>query len=130
MGNCSVIIVDDDKSIASLLEDILILKGFEVAGIAYDGDEAISLYKKLSPEIVLLDVSMPKKDGYETLSELKSIDPKSKVIMVTGEGSLESHKRLEDLGALAIVTKPFDIDKLAEVITNAQSLEKSLKNLN
>lgn len=122
----TAIIIDDDEAINSLLGELLTLYGYDVVGSGFDGNDAISLYTKHKPSIVLLDVRMPKKNGFEALGEIKKIDPSSTVIMITGEVESQTNDRLQSLGASAIVYKPFEVEKLIKVINKAIKSNKMI----
>ncbi|MCV0393059.1 MAG: response regulator [Nitrosopumilus sp.] len=122
----TAIIIDDDEAINSLLGELLTLYGYDVVGSGFDGNDAISLYTKHNPSIVLLDVRMPKKNGFEALGEIKKIDPSSTVIMITGEVESQTNDRLQSLGASAIVYKPFEVEKLIKVINKAIKSNKMI----
>lgn len=114
--------------IVSSLEELLTYKGFDVVGTGHDGNDAISLYKELIPNVVLLDVKMPNKNGFEALDEIKKINEKANVIMITGEQDPETEIRLQELGAITIIQKPFEIEKITEIIKKIQNSEKILFN--
>lgn len=81
--NVRVLIVDDQASIRALLKVIVIQMGAEVAGEASNGEEAIVQYQACKPNIVLLDINMPRMDGVEALKRIVAIDPRVCVIMMT-----------------------------------------------
>ena len=85
MGN--ILLVDDSVLARYLLKQILISKGHQIVGEAGDGLECIDKVKELSPEMVILDLIMPKMKGIETLKEIMKINPEIKVVMCTGDQS-------------------------------------------
>ena len=111
-----VVIVDDNEDITDVFSDILEIGGFEVMGVGHDGNDAISLYKKHKPDIIFLDVMMPTVDGIQALKEIKKINPKSKVVMVTADNSTHTINELEKHGATTIIVKPFKIEVVFETI--------------
>lgn len=112
-----VIIVDDDVDTVAVFSEYLEIKGIEVIGRGYGGKEAVELYGRLAPDIVLLDIMMPEYDGFYALMEIKKMDPNAKVIMVTADLTYDAEKLLE-LGVSAIVYKPYDIDEIIQTIQN------------
>ena len=102
-----VLIVDDNVLTRTMIKDVLLEMAHQVAGEAENGDEAIKLYKELSPDLVLLDLILPGKTGLEVLEELRSINPAAKVVMVTAVQQDEISKQLFERGAAAILHKPF-----------------------
>jgi two-component system alkaline phosphatase synthesis response regulator PhoP len=115
-----VLIVDDEPHIVLSLEFLLQRAGYETAAAA-DGEEGLALVRRLRPSVVLLDVMLPKRNGYEICQTIKS-DPDTRatpVIMLSAKGQeVEIHKGLE-LGAVAYVTKPFGNAEILEAIRAA-----------
>ncbi len=105
MWKISTLIADDDDSMHQVLKVILPGIGAEVVGEAGDGQEALGLYVKHRPHLVLLDINMPKMSGIEVLQEIKLINPKACVIMLTSENSAETVKACIRSGARAYVLK-------------------------
>ena len=108
-----VLIVDDEPNIVISLEFLLKKEGFEVA-VAADGEEALAKVAAFAPAIVLLDVMMPKKSGYEVCQQLKA-DPATagvKVVMLTAKGRESEVAKGLALGADAYLTKPFSTKDL------------------
>ena len=114
--NATALVIDDDPDALELFSDFLEMKGVVVAGKGKDGNEGFELYKKLKPDIVFLDVIMPKYDGFYTLKKIREQDSSTKVIMVTGDFSPETKKRLKDLKATDIIYKPYDREAIDRVI--------------
>ena len=103
-----ILIVDDEPNIVISLEFLMKKEGFAVAG-AGDGEAALQQVAGFAPDLVLLDVMMPKKSGYEVCQAIKS-DPASsaiKVVMLTAKGRESEVAKGMALGADAYVTKPF-----------------------
>jgi two-component system chemotaxis response regulator CheY len=112
----TAIVVDDDIDTVELFSEYLQLQGIEVLAKGYDGKEAVELYKKLKPDIAFLDVMMPHYDGTFALTEIKQLKPLAKVIMVTADLTVETARRLEGLGASAVVYKPFEFEEIMSTI--------------
>jgi DNA-binding response OmpR family regulator len=112
-----VLIIEDEPNIVLSLEFLLQREGYETA-VATDGEEGLALVRRLHPDVVLLDVMMPKRNGYEVCRAIKA-DPeleKIPVVMVSARGQeVEVLKGLE-LGASAYVTKPFGNAEILEAI--------------
>ena len=79
----NVLIADDSDAIRLVLKDILSIGDHNIIAEAVDGAEAVSLYEKHNPEILLLDLAMPKKDGFTVVKEIIAYDPKAKIILIT-----------------------------------------------
>ncbi len=103
-----ILIVDDEFHIVRLLQKYLVSKEYEVY-TATSGLEAIQKVNDVRPHIVLLDIIMPGMGGIDTLKEIKKIDSKIVVIMVTAVIDEELAKRAIQLGADEYITKPFDL---------------------
>jgi len=112
----TAIVVDDVAVIVRLISDLLESRGINVIGTAFDGDEAVKVYKKMKPDIVFLDVTMPKHDGVYALKEIRKINNKANVIMITPDLSKETIDTLTGLEACAIVYKPFDIEEMIQTV--------------
>lgn len=117
MHKKKILAVDDEPNILMSIEFILEMEGYEIH-TARDGDEALEAAEYLRPDLVLLDINMPHKDGYEVcriLRERKNTAG-TKVVMLTAKGQpLEKKKGLE-VGANDYVTKPFSADELLSTI--------------
>ena len=117
----TVLVVDDNPDVRSLLVELLELKNFQVVGTGHNGNDAVTLYEKLKPDITLLDVVMPDTDGLYALDHIREINSDAAVIMITTDLSQDTAKRLEDLKATAVVYKPFDINDLVKIIHDIES---------
>ncbi|HEX5359445.1 MAG TPA: response regulator [Candidatus Nitrosotalea sp.] len=117
----TVIVVDDNSDVRSLLVELLELKNFQVVGTGRNGNDAVTLYKKLKPDITLLDVVMPDTDGLYALDHIREMNSYAAVIMITTDLSQDTAKKLEDLRATAVVYKPFDINDLVKIIHDIES---------
>ena len=117
MSKKIILAVDDEPNILMSIEFILDMEGYEVH-TACDGDDALEAADRVRPDLILLDINMPRKDGYEVcriLRQRKSMAD-TKVIMLTAKGqALEKKKGLE-VGADEYVTKPFSADELLGAI--------------
>ena len=113
----SILVVDDDPEIVTMLNTRLTKRGYKVS-TAGDGNRAIELAKREKPDIVLLDVMMPGKSGWEVARALKQ-DPVTanvKIVMVTAIGEKTNEITAPIYGADAHVDKPFEFEKLEKVI--------------
>jgi len=114
--NATAVVIDDDPDAVDLFSDYLENKGVKVMGKGNDGMEGFELYKKFKPDIVFLDVIMPKYDGFYTLNKIREVDKNTKVIMVTADFSPETKKKLKELKATDIIYKPYDRKAIDRVI--------------
>ncbi|KEO83385.1 response regulator [Tumebacillus flagellatus] len=113
-----VLIVDDQYGIRVLLQEVLDKEGYTIFQ-APNGVTALEIVKEHQPDLVLLDMKIPGMDGLEILRHIRTIEPDTKVIMMTAYGELDLIKEATVLGAITHFTKPFDIDELRQAV-NAQ----------
>jgi DNA-binding NarL/FixJ family response regulator len=109
-----ILIVDDDRGLQSLLSDVLKLEGYEVI-VAGKGREGLEKIRTHLPDLILLDIRLPKMDGIKVLEEIKKIDKNLIVIMLTGYGDIKDAVQAMKLGAFDYITKPF---KNEEIVVN------------
>ena len=102
-----VVIVEDSVFMKVYLESILTDAGHEVVGIGKNGNEAISLYKKLRPDVMTLDILMEGGDGLTALKNIMEFDPQARVVMVTSVGQDSKAEEARCLGACNYIKKPF-----------------------
>lgn len=111
-----VLIVDDAVFMRNTLKMMLERNNFEVVGQAEDGEDAVLQYSKLRPDIVTMDITMPKMSGIEALLKIKESDPNAKVVMITAMGNEMMVKEAIISGAVNFIVKPFQEDKVVEVL--------------
>lgn len=80
------------------------------------GKKCLELYRELASDLVLLDLTMPEMDGFETLQELKKLDPDAKVVIVTADVQQKAQDRVLALGALEVIPKPSSKEKMTAVL--------------
>ena len=105
-----ILVVDDDPAVRHFMRRVL--QGEYEVVEAGDGDEAAKMVAALRPDLVVLDMHMPRLDGIAALSEILDIDAAMPVIMVTGDGDMDRAKLAMDRGARDFMTKPFDLQTL------------------
>lgn len=118
-----ILICDDAMLMRHLLENMLKGMGHEVIGTAGNGAEAIQKYKKLKPDLVTMDITMPVVTGLEALTSIKIYDPKAKVIMCSAMG--QEHMIIDALkeGAIDFIIKPFQENRVREAINKVLTLQ-------
>lgn len=116
-------IVDDLTFIKLLLKDLIEKAGFRVVGEASDGEEAIDMYQVKKPDLVLLDITMPKMDGITALKKILALDPGAKIIMCSALGQQRLIVQAIQLGAKDFIVKPFRPDRVISSIKKALDIE-------
>ena len=106
-----LLIVDDDPNICDMLKLYFENEGYKIK-TAYDGVEGLNTFKIYNPDLVLLDIMMPKKDGWQVCREIREISPKP-VIMITAKGEVFDKVLGLELGADDFIVKPFDMKELS-----------------
>jgi two-component system, NarL family, response regulator len=122
-----ILIADDHPVVREGLTAILDLEeDLEVVGQAHDGDEACRLYRQLSPDILILDLRMPKKDGIEVVTELMSERPRPRIIILTHSAKAEDLRRALAAGAKSYLLKGAEPEQVCETIREVYSGKSSL----
>ena len=114
-----VLIVDDEIGVRESLK--MVLKDDYEVFLAKTAEEAFSQIKEHSPEVILLDITLPGLDGIKVLERIKQNDPSVIVIMVTGTTTMKTALEANKRGASGYVAKPFDIAELRLIITRSLS---------
>ena len=112
-----VLIADDEPHIRSLIRLIVTSLGAEVVAEAADGEQALSMYKQFSPDMVLLDINMPKMDGISVLKQIMAINNRTLVVMLTSLNALEVVKECIDNGAWNYILKNTTAEELHKAIS-------------
>ena len=106
-----VLVVEDDLDLIDLLEEGLTMYGYAVDK-AYDGEEAIDMAYVESYDVIVLDINLPKKDGFEVLKEVRKNDQEVNIIMLTARSDIDDRVKGLDYGANDYMVKPFDLKEL------------------
>jgi len=114
-----VMLVDDAKVMRLMLARIFEQAGYEVAGEAATGLEAIARYKEIKPDLVLMDITMPEMSGIDAVKEIKKIDPEARIIMCTAMGQSPLVVEAIVAGAVNYIVKPFTPSKVLEAAKEA-----------
>jgi len=122
-----ILIVDDEVVVCDLLKNYLTLKGYEVY-TASDGYTAINKVKEVCPHLVLLDIVMPGISGIEVLKEIKKLNPKTGVIMLTAVPDQGIITESMDFGAYDCIRKPMDLKHVESFVRIAIKNSKRSQN--
>ncbi|MDE1727670.1 response regulator [Candidatus Nitrosotalea okcheonensis] len=112
----NVMVVDDSDAIRMVLKDILVIGQHKLVAELASGIDVLEEYAKTKPDIVLLDMAMPKKDGLTALKEIIAYDPKAKVIMISASDNQETVRECIKTGASTYVLKPFNFQEVLKII--------------
>ena len=112
----NILIVDDAAFMRMMIKDILSKNGYTVAGEAENGVKAIEKYNELKPDLVLMDITMPDKDGIQALKDIKASDPNAKIIMCSAMGQQAMVIESIQAGAKDFIDKPFQPDRVLEAV--------------
>lgn len=112
----NILLVDDAAFMRMMLKDILTKNGYNVVGEAENGLKAIEKYKELSPDLVLMDITMPEMDGLQALKNMKAQWPDAKVVMCSAMGQQAMVIDAIQSGAKDFIVKPFQAERVIEAV--------------
>jgi len=118
----SIIIVDDEFDLVESFSDYFGLRGYNVVGTGYNGLDAVNLYKKYRPDVVLMDISMPKYDGIYGLVNIKKIDSNAKIILITGNDIYSVAEKIKSFNLVKLLQKPCSPSKLEKILKSVSSV--------
>ncbi len=119
-----ILVIEDNASERVLIRKMLEAEGYQVREAA-DGDQGVAQFRAARPSLVVCDLMMPVKDGYETIKEIQAIAPDIKVVVISGFLYGIDHAAMrENLGVAAIIEKPFRQAHLIEVVRNVMAVER------
>ncbi len=111
-----LLVVDDALFMRKLIFGVAIEAGWDVVGEAANGEEAVSLYQQLRPDLVTMDLVMPVMGGLEALRKIRELDPRAQVVVVT---ALDQKQALMDSirdGAIDFIVKPFERERVLNLL--------------
>lgn len=114
-----VLVVDDAAFMRMTIKKIIEPEGYNVAGEAGNGVEAVQKYMEIQPDIVLLDITMPEMNGVDALKRIKEFDPKAKVVICSAMGQQAMVAQAVQSGAKDFIVKPFEKDRLVAALKRA-----------
>lgn len=111
-----LLVVDDALLMRKMIRDVASETGWEVAGEARDGAEAVELYAKLRPDLVTMDVVMPTMGGLEALRQIRAADPGAQVVMITALDQKQTLMEAIRDGAIDFIVKPFERERVVSLL--------------
>ena len=111
-----VIVIDDEPDVSEVLCEFLKIKGIEVVGRGNNGKDAFELYKKFQPDIVMMDLVMPKYDGFYGIEKIRDYDPKSKIMIISASLTSSYVRRLLEVNVDCISLKPYDLSDVIDTL--------------
>lgn len=111
-----ILVVDDAAFMRMMIRDILVKNGFEVAGEAANGKEAVEKYQELNPDVTTMDITMPEMDGITAVREIRKADPNARIIMCSAMGQQAMVLDAIQAGARDFIVKPFQEDRVVDAI--------------
>ena len=112
----NILVVDDAAFMRMMIKDILTKNGYTVVGEAENGVKALEKYNELKPDLVLMDITMPEKDGIQALKDIKAADSAARVIMCSAMGQQAMVIEAIQSGAKDFIVKPFQADRVLEAV--------------
>lgn len=106
-----ILVIDDEQGIRDLLDDVLRRKGHEIV-LAELGRKGLNLFQRERPHVTILDLKMPDMEGLAVLREIRTLDPKAPVIILTGFGTEEGEQQARELGVTEFLHKGFSLHAL------------------
>ncbi len=117
----SILIVDDSDYIRTIMTTLFKKEGLTKIFTAADGLSAVEKYKQLNPDLVVLDIMLPKKNGMDVLEDIMKINPKARVVMISSLASPENVAAAKKAGALYYFVKPYDNQFFLNIIKDILS---------
>lgn len=116
-----LLIVDDALIMRRLIGEVARQAGWEIAGEAGNGQEAVDLYHQLQPDLVTMDLVMPVMGGLEAIRRIRESDPAARLVVVTAIDQKQALYDAITLGAIDFIVKPFESSRVAGVLTKVQA---------
>jgi len=113
----TILLVDDDIDLLENTAYLIKSMGYDVV-TAEDGQDAVLKYKDISPDLTIMDVKMPKMDGFDAFFKMKQFDPEAKVVLITAFSIDEKkHLKAKSMSLITTINKPYSFEQLEEVVT-------------
>jgi two-component system chemotaxis response regulator CheY len=120
-----LLIVDDAMFMRKLIRGVAVEAGWEIAGEAGNGEEAIALYAQHKPDLVTMDLVMPVMGGLEALRQIRALDPKAQVVVVTALDQKQALMESIRDGAIDFIVKPFERERVSNLLSKLSSGDRN-----
>ena len=121
----TAIVIDDDRDVLELFSEYLRIIHVNVVGTGHNGKKAMELYQEKKPDVVFVDLGMPEYDGIFALKGIREMDPKAKIIIITGNLEKDASEKLDCLHPDNILEKPFEVNKVVEAVNGIRNAGKN-----
>src|SRR5690606_9720478 len=118
-----ILVADDARFMRQLIREIIEPEGFEVVGEAADGRAVVEEFTRLQPDVVTMDIVMPKRSGIDAVKEILALDPSAKIVMVSALGQEALVTEALEAGAADYVVKPFKPDAVVATLRKVSEKE-------
>ncbi|MEE1177285.1 MAG: response regulator, partial [Paludibacteraceae bacterium] len=115
-----ILVVDDERSIRNSMKEVLEFEG-HVVTLAEDGETGLKEAEKEQFDLVFSDIKMPKMDGIELLAKMRQLQPSTKMILISGHGTIETAVQCMRNGAFDFIEKPMNLNRLLQAVKEAMS---------
>ncbi len=112
----AILLVDDAAFMRMMIKDILTKNGYDVVGEAENGFKAVEKFKELSPDLVIMDITMPEMDGIQAVKAIREVNGDAKIIMCSAMGQQAMVIEAIQSGARDFIVKPFQADRILESV--------------
>jgi DNA-binding response OmpR family regulator len=114
--NHEIIVIEDDGDLGLLFTETMKMSGVSVLAIGSNGQDAIELFKKHKPQVVVLDLMMPEFDGFYAIDGIQKIDPNAKILVLTADLTEKTRTNLAQLKTIHTIFKPYEINDVVNEI--------------
>ena len=125
MAKLKILVVDDSWPTRTAIAEALEANGYEVVASGKDGNDAVALYNQTRPDVMILDIMMPGRDGLDAVREIRLIDPQANIIVESARDDEALKLRAKILGISSYLVKPFGLAELTEALKPFSRLERT-----
>ena len=112
MTRIRILVADDADFMYEMLENLIDKNRFEVVGYAADGEEAVKKFKELTPDLITMDILMPRMNGIRSIKEIRRMNPRARILVISALSDPDLIKEAMTAGASDYITKPFSVSDL------------------